>query len=204
MSRFLAIAAVCLAAPAVLAEGTGGTHTHKGLFLRALGGVGYLHANADYNPGAATADGTAGFLGLAIGGALAENLVLYGEIFGMSAANPSVQIGPFIGTDKNSSLNFGGLGVGLGTFFMPSNVFLGFAVDATRLGLTNNDGSQTNGSPGLSLSATLGKQWWISDQGGLGVSVQVIGGGNRDNSNSNNPATYKTYSGLVALTLTYG
>lgn len=198
-----ALAVLSLAAPAALAQGTA-PESHQGFFLRLQGGVGYLRADADYLGGTASAYGGAGVLGLAVGGFVAENVLLYLDAWGMSAVSPTVQ---FLGATrvlKDASLNYGGVGLGLGTFMMPANVFLGVSLSLTRLGVTDSDGSKTNSDVGLAVSATLGKQWWISHHAGLGLSVTVIGGGNRDNNNDSNSATYKTFTGFGAIALTFG
>lgn len=198
-----ALAALCFAAPAALAQSSP-PETHQGFFLRLQGGIGYLHADADYLGGNASAYGGSGVLGLAVGGAVAENVILYAEVWGMSAVSPTVQFAGATRVLQDASLNYGGLGLGLGTFMMPANVFLGVSLSLTRLGVTDSDGSRTNSDVGLAVSATLGKQWWISQHAGLGLSVTVIGGGNRDNNNDTNSATYKTFTGFGAIALTFG
>ncbi len=198
-----ALAALFLAAPAALAQNSP-PETHQGLFLRLQGGLGYLRADADYLGGNSSAYGGSGVLGLAVGGAVAENVIVYGELWGMAAANPTVQFLSATHVLQDASLNYGGLGLGLGTFLMPANVFLGVSLSLTRLGVTDADGTRTNSDVGLAVSATLGRQWWISHHAGLGLSVTVVGGGNRDNNNDANSATYKTFAGFGAIALTFG
>ena len=198
-----ALAALFLSAPAALAQNSP-PETHQGLFLRLQGGLGYLRADADYLGGNSSAYGGSGVLGLAVGGAVAENVIVYGELWGMAAANPTVQFLSATHVLQDASLNYGGLGLGLGTFLMPANVFLGVSLSLTRLGVTDADGTRTNSDAGLAVSATLGRQWWISHHAGLGLSVTVVGGGNRDNNNDANSATYKTFAGFGAIALTFG
>ena len=95
------------------------------------------------------------------------------------------------------ALNYGGIGPGLGYFFMPYNVFFGVALDFTRLGITNSNGDSTNSDVGLALNFTLGKQFWISDHWGLGVGLAQRGSAaaTRTNNNDNNTATFKTFTG---------
>lgn len=198
-----ALAALFLSAPAALAQNSP-PETHQGFFLRLQGGLGSLRADADYLGGNSSAYGGSGVLGLAVGGAVAENVIVYGELWGMAAANPTVQFLSATHVLQDASLNYGGLGLGLGTFLMPANVFLGVSLSLTRLGVTDADGTRTNSDVGLAVSATLGRQWWISHHAGLGLSVTVVGGGNRDNNNDANSATYKTFAGFGAIALTFG
>jgi hypothetical protein len=205
-----AIAATLLTAPAARAQY--GPHegsrdgVHDGLFLRLQAGIGYLHADADFSGGTSSAYGGAGVLGLAVGGAVAENVVLFGEIWGMSAVNPRLRFEGSTTTLQDSSLNYGGVGLGIGTFVMPAHVYLAVSVDLTRLGISNNDGSNSysNSDVGLAVTATLGKQFWLSRYAGLGLSVTAIGGGNRDNNTDSNSATYRTFTAYGALSLTFG
>ncbi len=201
-SRMLFVALLVLAAaPGAYAQEP---WRHEGLFLRLEGGVGFLSATANDQGATSTASGGAGYLGAALGGAIGENLVLYGEIWGMGAPNPNIQIGASNTIAQNTTLNYGGVGLGLGYFFMPSNLFLGVSLDATRLGVTDSNGTQSDSDIGAAASLTLGKQWWISERTGLGLSLKCIGGGNSNNNNDPNSTTFKTVTGLVTVTLTYG
>jgi len=198
-----AVAVVCLAAPSAAHAQVTEPFTHRGIFLRLEGGGGYMNSNVSYDSASATVSGGALYGGFALGGAIAENLMLYGEIWGMGAPNPTVSIGSSSTTANNSTLNYGGLGIGIGYFFV-SNIFLGVSVDATRLGVTDSNGDDSHSDIGGALTLTLGKQWFISDHLGLGLSLKGIGGGNRDNNNDSSSATYKTFTGLGTVTLTYG
>jgi hypothetical protein len=177
---------------------------HDGFFLRLQAGVAYLHADADFAGGNSSAYGGAGVLGLAIGGAVAENVVLFAEVWGMSAVNPKLRFAGVTTVLQDSALNYAGAGVGIGTFLMPAHVYFGVSVDVTRLGMSNNDGSRTNSDAGLAVTATLGKQFWLSRHAGLGISVTGIAGGNRDNNSDTNSVTFKTFTGYGALSLTFG
>lgn len=197
------LAVLCLAAPAARAQ-YAPPYSHQGFYLRLDGGLGYLSGTADFDNGtSATAKGGAGYLGLSIGGAVSPDVVVYGELWGMSAVAPTVQYGGFSGVARDQTLNFGGLGLGIGTFFS-HNVFFGVSLDLTRLGVTNSDGSSSNSDVGLALTATLGKQFWVTERVGLGFGLKLIGGGNRDNNNNANSTTYKTFAGVGVLALTFG
>ena len=130
--------------------------------------------------------------------------MLYGELWGMSAVHPTVQFAGFTGTANDQTLNYGGLGIGLGFFIMPSNVMFAVSLNLTRLGVTNTDGSSSNSDIGLALAASLGKQFWVTERLGLGIALKVIGGGNRDDNNKANSTTYRTISGVGVLALTFG
>lgn len=198
-------AALCIAAPAVHAQ-MAPAFTHEALFLKVDAGIGYLHTKADFAGTSAEAYGGAGYLGFSIGGAVSSNLVIYGEIWGMAAASPT---GKFAGTtvqaNSNITLNYSGLGIGIGTFVMPANVFLGVSVDATRLGITNHDnGDQSNSDIGGAVTLTLSKQFWVSERLGLGVEVKGIAGTNKDNNNDSSSANYITLTGMGLVALTFG
>jgi hypothetical protein len=200
-----ALAALCIAAPAAHAQ-MARPFTHEALFIKVDAGIGYLQTKADFADTSAEFYGGAGYLGFSIGGAVSSNLVIYGELWGMAAASPTGKFGGItVQANRNITLNYSGLGVGIGTFVMPANVFLGFSVDATRLGITNHDnGDQSNSDIGGALTLTLGKQFWLSPRLGLGVEVKGIAGTNKHNNNDNNSANYTTLTGMGLVALTFG
>lgn len=70
----------------------------------------------------------------------------------------------------------GTLGVGLTYYIMPANVFLSGTVGVGRFALTKptddqDDDERIETNPGLSLHAKIGKEWWVSDNWGLGLAA---------------------------------
>jgi hypothetical protein len=146
-------------------------YTHDGFYLRLQAGGGGTSASNDFD----TLSGASGALNLELGGAIAENLILYGKLFGTGTPGPDWSVdGEPLGTiDDELSLNFGALGLGLSYYFMPVNVYLSGAVSFTQLGFSDSDGADLGEvGRGVGLHLGLGKEWWVSEQWGLGVGAE--------------------------------
>src|SRR5215470_9946868 len=73
--------------PAPSTEST--VHRHLGFFLHLDIGVGYLGTSASQSAGGSTLSGAALPLSIAIGGAVAEDWILAGELWGAAGPSPS-------------------------------------------------------------------------------------------------------------------
>src|ERR1700730_6434399 len=73
-------------------------HRHRGLFLRPDLGVGYISTSASQSGTSVTISGGAGLVGFAIGGSLADGLILAGHLWGIGAVNPSITVNGQSGT----------------------------------------------------------------------------------------------------------
>ena len=132
-----------------------------------------------------------------------SDVILFGEVWGMSAVSPKVQYGSASFVASDQTLNYGGIGIGFG-WYSSSNLHFDLSLDFTRLGVTNNRGDGSNSDVGLALTASLGKQFWLAPRVGLGFAGKLIGGGNRDNNNDPNSTNYKVFSVLGVVALTFG
>jgi hypothetical protein len=115
-------------------------------------------------------------LAVAIGGALSENLVLYGEGMTTRAVSPDVKIGALSGQLSSGSISAGmvGFGGGVAYYFMPVNIYVSASALAAWLNITDDSDSDHTvtlweTSVGFGLSASVGKEWWVSDNLGLGL-----------------------------------
>lgn len=157
--------------------------THDGFFLRLSSGIGGGRVSGDNDTSGkftgATSQGS-----IAIGGVITDNLALHADVFVASLFNPTYENknGTAVTlNDLDITMRFGSVGVGVTYYIMPMNLYLcgslGLAVASTevrytRLGLTFTDTweSQT----GFGLNLMVGKEWWVSDNWGLGVAGQFI------------------------------
>jgi hypothetical protein len=156
---------------ATSAGASGAARTHDGFFLRLQGGVGGTSASQDE----LTLKGGSGALNVEIGGALTENFILYGKLFGTGTPDPDLEVGDitFEGNNSDLSLNFGALGAGVSYYFMPVNLYVSGAVSLTSLGLTEDGDEVGDTGQGLGLHLGVGKEWWVSDQWGLGLGAEL-------------------------------
>jgi len=116
-----------------------------------------------------------------IGWAVLNNLILSFDSWGNGPIEPSVRIRglQWFPTDSLKAMSLG-MGPGLTYYFMPMNVFVGASASIMgQFTLEYNDNQgfgsfshhQHQSKDGFSLLLKAGKEWWVSRNWGLGVSV---------------------------------
>ncbi|MFL5307720.1 MAG: hypothetical protein ACJ8F1_21050 [Polyangia bacterium] len=155
---------------------------HDGFFLRLHLGGGFT----DIKGNGLEISGGSVSLGVALGGALAENLILFGNFFLSVADTPDVKgSGPTFTSSGSATL--GGFGVGLTYYFMPVNVYLSGALAGMIFEMDNSDGSKLYSSNfGLGFQGMVGKEWWVSPEWGLGVAAELTVASMKDENDSSN------------------
>ncbi|HKO91828.1 MAG TPA: outer membrane beta-barrel protein [Polyangiaceae bacterium] len=159
---------LCLSATSSAA---GGVEAHDGFLLRLTLGLGY-GSGTEEQPivGDVTLSGAAGFFSLDLGGALTQNLVLHGRLSDMVLVNPTVSIGgEELGTIDDASLTFYLLGAGLTYYLMPANVYLTGVVGVTKAKADNGENTGESSDAGFGFEGDIGKEWWVSDNWGIGI-----------------------------------
>ena len=137
-------------------------HRHLGFFFRADVGLGYLSSPNQQSEGPAPISGLSVPLGLAVGGAVAENWILAGEVWG-----------GFTTSTGNRTLFVYGYSLAVVHYFMPANVFISFAPGIARFSIeTGNVSVSSNYGPGFKFA--VGKEWWVGDHWGLGIAAELI------------------------------
>jgi hypothetical protein len=157
-----------------------GFHTHDGTFIRLQLGFGYNNMSASV-PGLdmKVSGGGAGF-GIAIGGALNNNVVLYGTLLDSIASDPTIELNGVSQTANGASAGVVGVGGGL-AYYLDSNLFFAGSLLASRLVIDNSSGDAIARSDwGFTFDGQIGKEWWASDNWGLGFSFQVLLGRMKD------------------------
>jgi hypothetical protein len=186
----------CPPAPAVYAAplGPAGRHAHDGFFLRLSAGGGYLGVR-DERGANATFHGSAGSFAFALGGAVSDNLILYGEGIGQQVETGELKLDYDHyrrdgGRDVNGSMGLYGGGPGFAYYFMPYNTYVSGTLLFTRLvwsedDLDEEDSEEDNvlSEPGVGLSLSIGKEWWVSSNWGLGVAGRLNYSSNEHASN---------------------
>jgi len=187
-------------APRSQAVGAGyGAHQHDGFYLRLDLGAGYMAQSlSDVDM---KISGGAGSFGVALGGAVAENLIVAGHLFTNGIVNPSISSGGTSVSATDSSSSMVGLGPQLTYYFMPNNVYVSGTLAATRLSLTNN-GVTGNSEWGIGTRLALGKEWWVSDNWGLGLAGLFSWSSNKNDGSAGAP-TISTWGLGVAFSATY-
>ena len=158
-----------------------GAETHDGFYLRLnLVGLGYCSYSATTGGTSVSLYGLAGLGDLGIGGAVTENFILHGDIFGPVISSPKASISiegfgsaediPVAGTVSSM-----GFGAGATYYVMPYNIYATLIFGTAKLSAKDSSGSRVAETKyGLSTMLTLGKEWWVSDNWGLGIAGSVI------------------------------
>jgi hypothetical protein len=145
---------------------------HNGLYLNGELGPAYLSSTFSV-PGYSdqTASGPALFGSIAMGGSIAPNLILAADLFGVVAANPTVNYG---GTNYDYSVSLAGLGPELVYYFEPSNMFISATLAFTRLTESSGNVDYASSNVGLGGRIVIAKEWWLGPRFGLGLGGQVF------------------------------
>jgi hypothetical protein len=156
-----------------------GARRHDGFYLRMMIGPGYTHMGTSAAGTDVSLSGAGLGLNLAVGGALSENLAIFGDIIINSAVNPERKIGATSTSLTDRTANAQGIGAGLAYFIMPANAFIAgsLMLASSSLDDTSGDESRTleESEAGFGLNLVGGKEWWVSDNWGLGVAGQFFG-----------------------------
>jgi len=140
-----------------------GVHEHDGFFLQLQYLLGYQDL---FDDGLSVGGPGSGFR-IAIGGTPVRNFVVFGELYGQAAPAPRVEIhGRPVAADE-AFLTLAGIGPGVGYYFGDTGVFLHGALSFVSAQLDGPTGSSRASGTGGRLG--LGKEWWVSDQWGLGL-----------------------------------
>jgi hypothetical protein len=179
-----------LASGTVLAEeltvssGPAALQHHRGVFIRPDLGFGYVSANASPGGTDLCIAGAAASLGIAAGGAIARNQILAIHFWDFVASNPNVTTGALKSASANSAFALFAIGPEY-TFYSASNYYLSVSPALTRIDYLSN-GSAGGSNWGYGLRASAGKEWWASENWGLGVAAQFSLSVNQDSGKNYN------------------
>jgi len=176
-------------------EAVGSTvHRHLGFYFHVDIGPGYLTTSASHNGFSASASGASVLVSLAAGGAVAEDWILAGELWGAAAPSPT-------GASSSTTIGLSGVGLQVAHDFMPANLFFSLTPSVTVLSI--NNGSDTVGRTQVGFGAKLafGKEWWAGDHWGLGLAAQGFFGVNKDQ--GTDAPTWSTFGGGLVFSATY-
>ena len=179
---------------------------HRGFYLRMNLGPGFSSMEAD--DANLTLKGAGVGASAAVGGALARNFVLFGEVFLHGMADPSVE---GLGLDESTVQGAGVLGIGPGAayYFMPLNLYVSATLALTagfvdvRDELGDPDTKSRSTKAGLGLSLMVGKEWWLSANWGLGVAAQLFGARMQDEDIADGESAWRAGGFALLISGTY-
>lgn len=159
-----------IALPAVLFA-QNGVHTHDGFFMRFLVGPGYSQMTIDDVEGSEYKfSGAAGEFRFQIGSEISQNLIAYGVLGGGTITDPEVEWKGETHSTEDVKASAFDIGAGLTYYFMPDNYFVSGSLVGSRVQLEVSD-KKFESDYGFGFFASVGKEWWVGDDWGLGVAI---------------------------------
>jgi hypothetical protein len=150
-----------------------GYHTHDGFYLRLHLGFGYTSMWTNSAGTSFKISGDSAAIGLTLGGAITENLIIYGALSGTTISSPDFKRGNVTSTRTGDADSFG-FGGGVAYYIQPMNVYVAGTLLANKLELSDSGGTVTNETDfGLGVEALVGKEWWVSDNWGIGAAARA-------------------------------
>lgn len=172
---------------------------HHGTFIRPDLGGGYINSTASNNGTSVTINGAVASFGFAIGGAVADRKIVAFHIWDVVATNPSVTVGSNPANSINATLTLIALGPEY-TAYSENNFYFSISPALTRATLAAN-GTTTDTNLGFGLRAGIGKEWWVSENWGIGLVGHLSASSNHDSGTSD--ATWQSVGVSLAFSATY-
>ena len=147
-------------------------HKHDGFFLRFSTGIGRTISGERIEREEFTLDGFSGNSTIGIGYAITEEMIPNLVIFGSTVQDPIVKVdGKEIG-EADAEITISNIGIGTTHYFMPSNVYVSTSF-ALANGIVKTEEEELETDIGMGINLSIGKEWWVSDNWGIGVAAQL-------------------------------
>jgi hypothetical protein len=143
-----------------------------GFFLRLSAGVGGASTKIEDDVDELKLSGEAGDVNIAIGGMVSPNLAVHGTIFGWAITDPDAELNDLEGS-LDGDLTLGAIGVGLTYYLMPANIYFSPSIGFGSLSFDADDFEDVESESGIVVDMTIGKEWWVGRNWGLGVAGAV-------------------------------
>jgi hypothetical protein len=169
-------------------------------------GVGGLSLSMD-NSGTKTEIGGTSFgVAFAFGAALTRQLIIYGEFFTLGTSDPNVKVNGQSRTLATANASLFGIGPGVTYYFGESNFYLSGTLafsQVTFTGALQDNRAQSDTNWGATFKISAGKEWWASDNWGLGIAAQLALGSMKDDHLAVQESTSTPAWNFGALTLLF-
>lgn len=147
-----------------------GIHEHDRFFLRLAWGGSYMQNTSDQLE--LRVRGPALEMSVAIGGAVGKGFVVFADLFWSYLYLPTVTGDASAGiNDEDGGAGYFGIGPGLAYYLAPSNVFFSFSMGFAAPYVVDSGLNYADdvGRRGVIANLMIGKEWWVSEQWGLGL-----------------------------------
>ena len=141
-----------------------------GFFLRLAPGGGFSRSYIEEDGERFGFKGTSGSFDIAIGAMVTENFAVHGTLGGWSIVDPTIQFLDVEEQVDDASITMTMYGGGFTYYLGQSNTYITASAGAAMLN-TEFLGESEDSETGFAVDAGLGKEWWVSDRWGLGVSA---------------------------------
>ena len=149
-------------------------HDSDDVYLRLQLGVAFAGVAAKSSTTHLEFAGTGPSLGVALGKTVRPDLALFGTFSLSSAIDPSLKRNGANAPPIAGSVDQVLFGIGIAYYLEPSNLFMAASAGISKLNFQDSQNVvlyESKWGGGGELLA--GKEWWVSDQWGLGVSGQL-------------------------------
>ncbi|MBN2574507.1 MAG: hypothetical protein JXP73_08065 [Deltaproteobacteria bacterium] len=154
-----------------------GYHEHDGFYMRLGLGLGYLRMSDSHMGVNETMSGWGPALDMAFGGAVARNLLLFGELSVSATSEPTWQSGNTSNTMTSTNLNLVGMGAGAAYYLDPLNLYFGGSLGLAQVTISSDANAEDENDEltdfGFSGKLMVGKEWWVSADWGLGAATML-------------------------------
>ncbi len=148
-----------------------GFHVHNGFFFRFIYGYGFGKGIVDdYSEGDIKFSGMSDTVRFQVGLSIVDNLNLYLDLGAVLYDSPDVKLNDKKAEDTNTAYSSSQAGIGFSYYIMPDNFFIGVSYFLAG-GVFEGDLIKSSDLSGSGIYASIGKEWWVSENWGLGVSV---------------------------------
>ncbi len=147
-----------------------GVHEHDGFFFRTQLGFGQGRSVVDFQTQDLTVKGPSTTLNFQFGYAIFDNFILHIDNGASVMSGAKASGGVPTGIDNKTDVTISTFGAGASYYFMPVNIYISPSILLSSMTFDGNviDGD-SNGGWGATLA--IGKEWWVSDNWGLGVAL---------------------------------
>jgi hypothetical protein len=151
-----------------------GYRDHTGMYSHVGLGLGYAAARADYDFDAGSPDveqsGVAYQIQFSLGGSVMPGLAVHFSYFGFDSIGTSLKVNGKEAKGEDADLAFNAIGAGV-TYYLPSNFYVGGSGGLALVSVVDREGYGYRLDPGFGAQASVGYEWWVSREWGLGVAL---------------------------------
>lgn len=166
-------------------------------------GAGFTHVSGTDSFGEKlTVSGGGGSFGLALGGAIRRNLVIFGNLFLSAPGTTDLKVNGVSSAPTDTSAAVFGIGPGIAYYVEPVNLYLSGTVAAMEFEIDDSNGHTLYQSKtGIGMQAMVGKEWWVSESWGVGIAGELVASSMKDNQDSK--LTWGAVAFSIAFSATY-